>query len=878
MSSRGRDRAFRLLLALFPPGFRRRRGREMERLYRDMYEERAGESGRAGLAFWVALAWDAGRGAVAEWLRLGASSVGSWTRSGEAVGALTTDVRFAARQALRQPMHAFLIVLLMAVGIAGNTAVFRVFNGLFLRPLPFDDAHELVDLDETAPQWNLEYVGVSILDFRDWRRENDTFQGMAAYTTAGGNLVREGRGERVDYLTVTHDMAEVLGLDARLGRFFTEEEDAPDAPLVALLSPGFWEQSFGADPAVVGTTVSMDGLPVEIIGVLPPEAGFLGEADLWMPLREDDRSSYYLTGVGRLGPGVSVEQARADLTAIHRTRAEVRSENEITSPTVQLLRERYLGEYRLGGGLLLAAVAVVLLIACGNIAGLMFARSIARRGEMVVRTAVGAGRGRLVRQLLTESAALALVGAVSGTLLGLWASERLVRSVAEAAPPWVTFDLDGRVLLFTVVATAAAALLFGLLPALRASRVDPAGLGGRRSTESSGARRTMGVLVTAEVALAAALLIVSGLTAVDLRRLTEIDPGYRTEGIVTYRVELPDERYSSREDRRSFVEAYVERLRTLPGVEEAALASALPLSGHSGWFFEVEGSDVPATDNAVVLRRWVTPGYADALDVRLLRGRWLGHFDGRDGEPLVVVVNEAFVRTHVPPGTDPLGARIRTGGDDDPWYTIVGVAADVKHYGVDRDMRPGTYEPIGQNPQPIMQVALTTEGDPGAVLAAARSLTEAVDPELPLYDVRTMRERLDETLATRRAATWLIGAFSAVALLLAMAGIYGMVSYSVGRRTREISIRMAMGARTGRVLREVVLQGMGLVALGALVGLVLARAGAGIVAGVLVGVSPTTPSVYLTVTALVLGVAALANYLPARRAARLDPMQTLRGE
>ena len=850
----------------------------MERLYRDMYEARTGGRDRPGLGFWLALTWDAGRGALGEWMALGGSVLRAWTGGGEAWAAVGTDVRFAVRQAWRQPLHSFLIVLLMAVGIAGNAAVFRVFNGLFLRPLPFDQAHELVDLDETAPQWNLEYVGVSIMDFRDWQRENETLQGMAAYSTGGANLARDGRGERVDYLAVTHTMDDVLGLDALHGRFFTEEEDSPDAPPVALLSPAFWEQSFGSDPGVVGRDVSMDGRSVQVIGVLPHEARFLGEADLWLPLREDDRSSYYLSVIGRLRPGVSVEQARADLTAVHEARAEVRSENEVTSPTVQSLRERYLGEHRVGGGLLLSAVAVVLLIACGNIAGLMFARSIARRREMRVRAALGAGRGRLVRQLLTESAVLALAGASAGTILGLWSSERLVRVVAERAPAWVTFDLDAHVLLFMVGATAGAALLFGLLPALRTSRVDAAGMGGPRSTSPSGVRRAISALVTAEVALAVALLVVSGLTVLDLFRLHAVAPGYRTEGVITYRLELPDERYPEREDRRAFMESYLDRLEAIAGVDEAALASTLPLSGHSGWFFEVEGSEIPPMDNAVVLRRWVTPSYGDALDVRLVRGRWIEQSDNREGQPPVAVVNEAFVRTHVPEGTEPVGVRIRTGGEDAPWSTIVGVAADVRHYGVDREMRPGTYEPLRWNPQPFIQVALTTSGEPAPVLSAARSVTQATDPELPLFDVRTMRERLDETLSARRATTWLIVTFSAVALLLAMAGIYGMISYSVSQRTREISIRMAMGARMAGVMREVVGRGMGLVGLGAVVGLALARVGAGVVSSLLVGVRPDTPSVYAVVTALVLGVAVLANYLPARRASRLDPMETLRGE
>jgi predicted permease len=878
MPRRGIDRAFRLLLALFPPGFRRERGAEMERLYRDMHAERSRRRGRAGSRFWLSLTLDATRGALAEWSATGRSTIRSTIREREPMSVVTTDLRFAIRQMLRQPTHTLLIVLLMAVGIGGNAAVFRIFNGLFLRPLPFEDAEQLVDLDETAPQWNLEYVRISIADFRDWSRENETFQGMAAYTVRGANLVGDAGAERVSYLAATHEIDDVLAIDAARGRFFTQAEDQPDAPRVALLSSSFWERSYGADPSVIGSTVSLDGLPVEVIGILTPEARFVADADLWVPLREDDSSSYYLTGIGRLRPGVTLEQARADLGSIHAARAEVREENEVTSPTVQPVRERYLGEYRLGGGFLLGAVAVVLLIACGNIAGLMFARSIARRDEMAVRTAMGAGRSRLVRQLLTESAALALLGALVGTTAGLWASERLVSVVAEQTPPWVDFALDVRVVFFTVAATATAALLFGLFPALRASRVDAAGLGGTRSTSSLGSRRIMSGLVVGEVALAVALLIVSGLTVTDLTRLMRVDPGYRTEGVVTYRVQLPEERYPDRSDRIAFAEHYLERLQAIPGVEEAALASTLPLSGHSGWFFEVEGSDVPAMENAVVLRRWVTPGYFEALDVGLLRGRLFDDFDGRDEESFVIVVNEAFVRTHIPEGTDPIGQRIKTGGDDAPWYTIIGVTPEVRHYGLDRDMRPGTYEPIRQNPLELVQVALTTSGPVGPVTSAARTATAEVDPELPLYSVRTIRELLDETLFARRASTWLIGAFSAVALLLAMAGIYGMISYSVGQRSREISIRMAMGAETVRVMGGVVRQGMALAAGGVLAGLALAWAGAGIVSGILVDVSSTTPSVYLAVTGLVLGVAGLANYLPARRAARMDPMATLRGE
>ena len=851
----------------------------MERLFEDMWAEWERERGRPGARFWAGIARDALGEALEEW----ASRFGRAARSllgpssAEPVAVLAGDVRFALRQLARQPVHAGSIVLLMALGIAGNAAVFRVFNGLFLKPLPFDRAERLVALDETAPQWNLESVSVAIDDFRIWETSNRTFAAMTAYSDRGGNLALDGSARRVSYIEATHHIDDVLGLEPLHGRFFTEEEDQPGAPRVALLGSAFWEEAFGADPGVIGRPVRLDGVSVEIIGVLPPEARFLGPAELWMPLREDDSSSYYLVGLGRLLPGATVEGAREDLLALHKARVQERAENAITSPIVVPLRDAYLGDRRLGAGFLLGAVAIVLLIACGNIAGLMFARAVARTDEMIVRRALGAGRSRLVRQLLTESLLLAALGAGLGAGLGVWGSGRLVAAMSDQFPPWAAFDLDVRFLAFTVLATVAAAVAFGLAPALQASRADAASVASTRSTASRSTRRAMSALVVAEVALAVTLLIVSGLTVADLRALTRLDPGYRTDGIVTYRVELPSEQYPERHDRLAFAETYVSELEAIPGVASASLASILPLGGHSGWFFEIEGGEIAPTDNAVVLRRWVSPGYLEAMGVRLVEGRVFDELDGRDEGSLVIVVNESLVRTHVPAGTDAVGQRIRT-SEHSPWYTIIGVTADVKHYGVDEDTRPGTYEPMAQNPLSSIQVALSATGDFGAVTAAVRTATEALDPELPLYDVRTLAETLDEALLARRASSWLVGAFSAVALMLALAGVYGVISYSVGRRAHEISIRIAMGARGSRVMRDVVRQGMVLVGTGAVIGLALARAGAGLVSGVLVGVSATSPSVYLAVTALVLAVAALANYLPARRAAGIHPMQALRGD
>ena len=878
---------YRRLLRLFPPRYRAEHGRALERLFLDTHAAWGRERGRHGAAFWLRIGWDASRAAAAEWLasaRRMVSRPGSGSRGGvgEMLSSLMGDIRFALRQLARQPGLGITVVVLMALGVAGNTAMFRIYNGLFLRPLPFEEAERLVDIDETAPAWDLEYVGVAYPDFLGWRASNRTFESMAVFTEGGGNLSGDGPPERVSYVSATHDLDDVLGLEPRLGRFFTAEEDDPDGPRVALLSGAFWERRFASDPSVVGSTLALDGRTVEIVGILPPAADFVAEADLWVPLREsrEGGSGWYLTGVGRLREGVSLEAARADLLAVHAGLPPV-TMNEITSPVLASVRDRYLGAYRTSSAFIMGAVGIVLLLACANIAGLLFARSVARGPEIGVRLAVGAPRRRIIRQLLTESALLALAGALVGAALGVWTSARLVVRLAEEFPRWVTFDLDGRLVAFTVLLTAGSALLFGLAPALHAARQPAATLAGAgRSTTSVRHRRDLSLLVSAQVALALGLLVVGGLSTLDAYRVSRTDPGYATKDVTVYRVQLPAARYADDAARVAFVESYLERLRALPGVEGATVASTLPLLGHWGWFYEVEGAPERGEHDAnpVVLTRSVTPGYFEAMQVELARGRVFDERDGREDSPPVVIVNETFVRTHMSDGRDPIGRRIRTGGDDDPYLTVIGVSRDVKHYGLDEPMRPGVYQPLRQIPLDGFYVALRTGPDGASPLAEARAVTAELDPELPIYADRTLQDVLDESLWARRATSWLIAAFSAVALLLAVAGLYGVISYAVNQRSREIGLRMALGARAEQVRRQVVREGLRVVAAGALVGLLAALALGGVVSGLLVQVSPTEPVVYAVVTLLLVTVALAANYLPARRAAATDPMGALRGE
>ena len=881
MSADRATRAYRLILRLFPRDYHATHGRALERLFRDALGDWREQHGRASPRFWAAVVWDSARAAMEEWRSRVERPEGARTM-GERMSSVMGDVRFALRQVVRQPSHGITVIVLMALGVAGNAAVFRIVDGLFLKPLPFEESERLIDLDETAPQWNLEFVGIAYPDFLAWRERNQTFESVAVYQDQGANLSDGVTAERVELVSASYDLDDVLRIEPELGRFFDAAEDAPDGARVALLNHGFWRERFSADPAVLGRTLTLDGEAVEIIGVLPTAADFVAESDLWVPLREhvDNDSGWYLAGVGRLREGVTLERALEDLTGVHRSMIEDgRAVNEITSPVLHTLRDRHLGRYRTSSWFLLGAVGVVLVIACANIAGLMFARSLARGSEIGIRLAMGAPRMRIVRQLLVESLLLATAGAAAGAALGLWGSGLLVDRLNEQFPPWVTFDLDVRFLVFTLFLTGGAALMFGLAPALHSAGRPAASLAATgRSIGSRPRRRALSALVVSEVALAVGLLVVGGLTVVDAHRLSRIEPGYAVAGVSTYRLQLPSTRYPDADARLAFVDAYLERLRAIPGVAGATVASSLPLLGHWGWFFNVEGAPPPAEDDTpVVLMRSVTPGYFETMGVEIARGRALEAFDGREDGAGVVVVNEMFVRTFMEDGRDPIGRRINT-GDDDPWLTIVGVARDVKHYGLDEPVRPGVYQPIRQVPLSGFLVALRTEPGASSPLPAARATTAELDPELPLYAERAMSAIVDESLWARRATSWAIAAFSIVAVLLAVAGLYGVISYSVQQRAREIGLRMAVGARSDQVRGEVVRQGLVVVLAGVLIGVLSALAMGRVVEQLLSQVEPTEPGVYVGVVALLVLVATIANWIPARRAAATDPMVVLRTE
>ncbi len=808
--------------------------------------------------------------------------------NGGFMSGFVSDLKVAFRNMRTKLAFSLMVVGMLALGVAGNAAIFSIFNGLFLRPLPFPEARQLIDLDETAPKWNLRYAGVSNPDFYAWRKNNSTFDGMAFFTDSSFNLSDRGTAQRILGANVTYDLLDVLRLKPALGRNFLPAEDLPDGPKVALLGYDLWQRLFQGDRNVLGRVLQLDGDSYAVVGVLPREAVLPDRPDLWTPLSADPdpkkSTVWYLNGVGRLKHGVSIEQARADLLRVHKAMIQSGQKvNEITSPILTPLRDRYLGDFRTVSHILLGGVAVVLLIACVNIAALMMVRGSSRTREMAIRMAVGASRGRIVRQLLTENLLLAAAGGVLGVLLGDLCLRGIISLMPDGnLPRWINFAMDARFAAFCVAITGVSALLFGLAPIVQASNGDTCGSlmdAGVRSTLSRGRRATLGALVVCEIGLALMLSIGAGLLVQAFHKVLNVDPGFRPENAISYRVSLPDVKYPKPEQQIAFFEGLVDRLRAVPGVKSVGATSAPPLGGHWGYFWEAEGNPTlgPNDKNPVVLQVVATPGYFDALGMTLLAGRTLQEEDADSKRVRGAVVNETFAK-HYWPGKSAIGKRIRYSGSKGDWIQVVGMTRDEKHYGLDQEMKPSVFLPLRGVSRSSMSIVLRGAIEPRMLVAPARDLLHQMDPDLPMFDIRTMTERLDRSLWARRSYSWLFGAFAVVAVVLAAAGIYGVVSYSVSQRTQEIGIRIALGAQPGQVLRQTLAGGMLLVSIGVVLGLAGSLGAVRLLQSLLFGVSSRDPLIY---GAVILGVAAvglLANFVPARRAASVDPMRALHFE
>ena len=880
-------RVFHLLLRVLPEDVREGNGAEIEALFADQAADAHARGPLYHAAFVAGAAWDLVRRAPYEhWRRRGRHR-----NEDSPMRSFLADLRFAVRSFGRQPGATALIVLTLTLGIAANTAVFAIVDGLFLRPFPFPEPGRLVYLNERAPSWNLEFTGINYPDFHTWRERASTFESMALWGEASVNLADASGAERVNGLAVTWDFAKTLGIRPVLGRTFTKEEDGATPSRVVMIGYGLWQTRFAGSRDVVGQPLRINSRPYTIVGVLPREAEFPGNTQFWLPLNGDPNQkgeNYGYDGIGRLKRGVTIEQARADLMRAHAPIWVARDSAHVVSPRLDGLRDQFVSNFRATGNVLAAGALLVLLIACANVAGAMLARSIFRGREIAIRQALGASARRVGRQLITESLALAAVAGAGGTLLGRWLLHLLLTFGPDQIPPWVQLQFGVRTIVFAVLVIAATALVFGLAPALQARRADVtaqlvSGGAGTRASVGIPQRRMLDALVVAEIALALVLLAGSGLLVRAYTSLRNTDPGFRPEGVLTFRLSLPQAKYPSALAQRQFYSTVVDRLAATPGVQSAGVITCLPFGCHWGMFLRAEGAAPPSRNasNPVVLTRYASARYFETMGIRLVRGRFFTDTEGGPTGPHPVVINEQLAKQLWPNVADPVGKRMIWNGDttSTDWLTVVGVVRDVRHYGLVKPMIGGLYRSAfeADTVQPLASLGIAVRSASGeaAVAGAARAIVKALDPELPLIEVRSAQAALDRSIADRRTIAFVFAAFAGIALALALGGIYAVLSYVVGRRRQEIGIRMALGARKGQVVGLVVRQGLRLVAVGVLIGLPISLVALRELSSLLVGVSARDPLTYSVAILLLAATAAVSASIPARRAAGVDPKTAL---
>jgi predicted permease len=800
------------------------------------------------------------------------------------------DARYAVRVLLKNPGFTLVAVMALALGVGANTAIFSVVNSVLLRALPFEQPERLVRVYVTVPKRGTSRSPFSYLNFSDLRAQGKQFERLAAYSGAGAALTGGDRPEQLEGVAASGDFFQTLGARPALGRVLTAEDERPDARVV-VISHGLWSRRFGADPKIVGQSVTLDGVSTTVVGVMPKTFSYpLDEArvDYWSPLNPQDelnreRGANYLNVIGRLGEGASLQGAQSEAEAVAaRLGEQYPRQSGGRSVNLVGLHEDLVGNIKPALFVLLGAVGFVLLIACANVANLTLARSAARQREVSIRTALGASRWRIVRQLITESLLLALAGGGLGLLLALWGLDLLVASIPEGVPRAAEIGLDVRVLAFTAAVSMLTGIIFGLVPALQVSKPDlNEGLkeGTRGSTEGGRRSRARAVLVVAEVALSLVLLVGGGLLMRSFVSLLHVEPGFDPRGVLTAGVGLPQAKYGEEQQQAAFFRQTLERVAAVPGVRYAGAVEPLPLSNsmmQNGLVFEGRPAPAPG-ERPTTNSRIITPDYLRAMGIPVLRGRAFTERDGKES-PKVLLVNEAFARKHFP-GEDPLGKRVEVTIAPDMKAEVVGIVGDVKHRSLDREPDPECYVSYLQVPSAFMTLVVRTDSeDPSGLAASLRSAVQQVDSDIPLSDVRTMNQVVAASVAQRRFNMMLLGVFAALALVLSAVGIFGVVNYSVTQRTHEIGIRMALGAQGRDVLRMVVGQGMRPVLVGVGIGLAAAFALTRVMSSLLYGVSATDPLTFFAVALVLAAVALLACYVPARRAMRVDPMVALRYE
>lgn len=807
---------------------------------------------------------------------------------------LLQDLRYALRIFRRSPGFTVVAVLALALGIGATTAIFSVVDAVILKPLPYRDPGQLVQL------W-MRFTGIGIPndqnavsapEFQDLQH-NDSFSHIAAIDDASCNIHIGSMPERIEAGVVSPSLFPLLGVQAQLGRVFLPEEGRPAHERVVLLSDGLWRRRFGADRGVLGRSLVMNGQSNQIVGVLPPGFDMPHGAEVWTPLvfsaadlSPDNRGSHGLEAIARIKPGLTLAQARADMAAVSRRIIEQNpgypyKDYNFAVLLVPLL-EQQIGDIKVALWVLMGAVSLVLAIACGNVANLLLARASARQREIAVRQALGVGRWRLTRQLLTESMLLALAGGAAGLVLAFGALRLLIATSAAGFPRVAETRMDPGVLMFTLLVSLATGILFGLAPAFQAAHHvthDTLKEGGR-GIVGGGSQTLRSALVVGELALSLALLAGSGLLIRSFLRLQEVDAGFRADGVLTMRISLPQQQYPKPEQTRAFYRTLLDRVRQLPGVDAAGAVTGLPLSG-TGWSGTtiIDTQAVPEKDRTPEAdQRPVTPGYFEAMGIPLLRGRY---FDQRDIETAapVAIVDETLARTYWP-HEEAIGRRIKQSDDNAPWRVVVGVVRHVRYRTLESPSRVEFYWPYAQTQFTLgsLSLAVHTSADPRMLANAVERQVTALDPDQPVYRIRTMAELMAESVARRRFSMFLLAIFAGAALLLAALGIYGVMSYAVAQRAHEMGIRMALGARGANILWLVLGQSLLLTGAGLLIGLAASLLLTRLLATLLFDVKATDPSTYLSVALFLAAVAQLSSFLPAWRATTIDPVTALRQE
>jgi putative ABC transport system permease protein len=807
------------------------------------------------------------------------------------------DIRYAIRAFGKSPAFFLTTIATLALGIGASTSIFSVVNGIVLRPLPFPDSDRLVAVYSTEVAGERDnHSGANFLDLKS---QSESFEDIAGYVGMRFNVVGSDGAQLIRGTSVTSNFFSVLGVGAALGRTLSPDVEVPGADRAVVLSHGLWQSRFGGDVAVLGQRMKMNEEQYAVVGVMPPGFRFPDNAEFWAASRyrvpespvefeidpEEARSVSWFQALGRLDDGMSLAQAQVEVTMIgNRLAEEYPDANLGESFLIVPLRESIVGELRSTLYVLLGAVGFLLLIACANVANLLLVRASGREREIAMRTALGAGRLRILRQLVTESLVLALAGGVTGFLIAQWGTKALLALAPDGIPRVAEVATDWRVLGFTLAVALGTGLVFGLVPALQSlvGTRESAVLAGSRQTASRARNRLRSALIVGEVAVSLWLLVGAGLMGRTLLALTRVDPGFNANNTLSARVWIPASRYQEDHQVQAFYRETMERVRAIPGVQSAGAVLSLPVNaGINGTFaFSIEGLVVEEGEQGPLAGYQIaTPDYFRTMGIPLIRGRLFQETDDAEA-PSVAVINEALAETYWR-GEDPIGKRITWDDPEDDevdWVTIVGLVGDTRHNGLDEAPRTETYRPYLQSSLPYMTLVIRSDLDVGTLTTAVRTAVTEIDPEQPISAVQTMEQVVFDSLGSRRFNMFLLAVFAAAALVLAAVGLYGVLSFSVAQRANEIGIRMALGARTTKVIRQVIREGFWMAAIGVAIGTAGALALTRLMSSMIHGVSATDPTTFILGIVLLTAIALLASTIPALRASRVDPVEALRAE